>query len=595
MEHTADDATTLIRRLSDQLSGAHKQVYLDRLAQTLAPLIPADYLMIGRLSHASQHNSQPGSPTERLVTIVALAGMENLPAEMVYALSGSPCANTVEGGACFIPDDVQRLFPDDRMLAEMGIRGYAGVILRDQSEQPIGLMVALRRRPFDPEHNALGLLELFADRAAIELQRISESAERQKRRQREERLNAALIEILKDGQPAGMPLSEALSRICEGAAKGLQVERCSVWVPDEDHRHIICIARCCTFSQEPLEAMKLADMPLYRAALERERVLVVDDVVGDARVGEFSGSYYRGTDIGALIAVAIAAYGHDYGTFCIERNAADRSWQPEEINFCIAIASLMSVLFESEYRHQAQQEAEASSRAKMEFLANMSHELRTPLNAIIGFSDLLRQRSPGHGTSNDTAHEYLSIIHDAGRALLDLINSVLEHAALAANASGISNDIVNAAELCHEVANICRRDLEQRRHRLVCTVSPDLQFRGDRIKLRSLLTNLLSNAIKYTPNEGRIEINCGVAGQQPMLKVTDSGIGMEPAQAVLALEPFHQIENIYTKKVGGTGLGLAIVQRIVDLHGGRLDIETAPGKGLIATVTLPEDRLVKMA
>jgi signal transduction histidine kinase len=594
MDHTADDAATLIRRLSDQLSGAHKQVYLDRLAQTLAPLIPADYLMIGRLGTAPQ-NHAPASAPERLVTIVSLAGMENPPAEMIYALTGTPCANTVEGGACFIPDDVQRLFPDDRMLADMGIRGYAGVMLRDQSDQPIGLMIALRRRPFDPGHNALSLLELFADRAAIELQRISESAERQKRRQREERLNAALIEILKDGQPAGMPLSGALGRICEGAAKGLQVERCSVWVPDEDRRHVICIARYCTLTQEPLEAMKIADMPAYRAALEKERVVIVNDVASDPRIREFSDSYYGGTDIGALLCVAIAAYGHDYGTFCIERSAADRSWQPEEINFCIAIASLMSVLFESEHRHQAQQQAEASSRAKMEFLANMSHELRTPLNAIIGFSDLLRQRSPDHVLANETSQEYLSIIHDAGRALLDLINSVLEHAALAANANDISNDVVNAAELCHEVANICRRDLEQRRHRLICQVSPDLRLRGDRIKLRSLLTNLVSNAIKYTPNEGCIEINCGVTGQQPTLKVKDSGIGMDPAQAVRALEPFHQIENIYTKKVGGTGLGLAIVQRIVDLHGGRLDIETAPGQGLTATVTLPEDRLVKMA
>jgi signal transduction histidine kinase len=520
--------------------------------------------------------------------------MEKPATELTYDLADTPCADTLRRGACFIPDRVQQLFPGDRMLAQMGISGYAGVMLRDQADRPIGLMVALRRQAFDPELGALALLDLFADRAALELQRISESAEQHKRRAREERLNAALIEILKDGQPADISFTDALTRICARVAEGLEVERCSVWVPDAERRHVICIARHSSLERDPLEAIKTADMPAYRAALAAERIVVVNDLRSDPRMRELNLGYYRDTGIIAMMAIAVSACGHDYGAFCVESCIADRRWQPEEINFCIAIASLISVLFESDHRRQAQQQAEASGRAKMEFLANMSHELRTPLNAIIGFSDLLRQRATGQALPDGSAQEYLSIIHDAGRALLDLINSVLEHAALA-NGHDLSNDVIDAAELCHEVANICRRDLEERGHQLVCTVASDLRLRGDRVKLRSLLTNLVSNAIKYTPDEGRIEINCGIAGRQPILKVKDTGIGMEPAQAIRALEPFHQIENIYTKRVGGTGLGLAIVQRIVDLHGGRLDIATAPGQGLTATVTLPEDRLVKLA
>ncbi len=596
-EEWSEGAAGLIRRLTEGLQGAHKEDYLNRLAHLLAPLVSADYVMIGRLAPALR-GSGPGSDIGDMIPSrvipVCIAGTELPPEALSYDLAGTPCADTMQRGACFFATDIQRRYPEDQMLADMGIQGYAGVLLRDPADQPIGLIVALRRLPFAAAGGTVGLMELFADRAAMELQRIADALEQARHHERQERLSSALTSILKDGHLAGAPLATVLNRICQRVAIGLQVEGVSIWISDEGERHLMCVARYAGDGGDPLDALRTSDMPIYQAALTAERVLVIDDLRRDPRITELAQHYYRDSTVVGLIDIAIAASGRDYGVFCVENHSRGRIWRPEEVNFCVAVATLISVLFESENRRQAQYQAEASNHAKVEFLANMSHELRTPLNAIIGFSDLLLQRPQSAGFADPAAHEYISIIHNAGEALLEIINSVLEHAALAANTDTISNEMVDVAELCAEVTKICRRELDQRRQHLGVDVAAGLRLRGDRVKLRSLLTNLLTNAIKYTPDGGHIDLACGVAGRAPIIRVSDNGIGMEPAQVARALEPFHQIENIYTKRVGGAGLGLAIVKRIVDLHDGRLDIQTAPGQGLTALVTLPEDRLVKL-
>jgi signal transduction histidine kinase len=239
----------------------------------------------------------------------------------------------------------------------------------------------------------------------------------------------------------------------------------------------------------------------------------------------------------------------------------------------------------------AKEAAEAASRAKSEFLANMSHELRTPLNAIIGFSSMIRDSM--FGPVEDRYIEYATVIGDSGVHLLAIINDILDIARAESKGLALSEGEVEiqrivslSASMIMEMARRaevqCRIDLED-----------DLPLLyGDAGKLRQILINLLSNAIKFTPAGGAVTLTVerersgGLA-----FRVADTGIGIPADKMSIAMAPFGQVDSSLARKYDGVGLGLPLTKRLIDLHGGTMEIVSAPGKGTSVTAHFPRERV----
>ena len=227
---------------------------------------------------------------------------------------------------------------------------------------------------------------------------------------------------------------------------------------------------------------------------------------------------------------------------------------------------------------------EAANEAKSDFVASMSHELRTPLTAIIGFSDLMR----GERREEDSVvvpAEWIEHIHRSGNHLLGLINDVLDLAKVEAGRLDISLERLDlSSAVLESVAGI--RPLADRKSIAIYSTIEPIIIEVDRGRLRQILYNLLSNAIKFTPDGGRISIEASRLEGEIALTVSDTGVGIAPEDLPDVFEQFRQVGDIAARQPG-TGLGLALSRRLVEAHGGRIELESTVGVGSRFTVFLP--------
>jgi signal transduction histidine kinase len=234
----------------------------------------------------------------------------------------------------------------------------------------------------------------------------------------------------------------------------------------------------------------------------------------------------------------------------------------------------------------ANQRLDQVSRHKSEFLASMSHELRTPLTAIIGFSEVLSQKM--FGELNDKQSEYMEDIVSSGRHLLSLINDILDLSKVEAGRMELNvtkfdlpTAIDNALILIRERATRLGISLQ---HRVDERLGEVL---GDERKFKQILLNLLSNAVKFTPEGGRIDVDAALTNETVEISVSDTGFGIAPENQEAIFEEFRQLGTDSAKKREGTGLGLTLTRKFVELHGGKIWVESEIGKGSTFTFTLP--------
>lgn len=229
---------------------------------------------------------------------------------------------------------------------------------------------------------------------------------------------------------------------------------------------------------------------------------------------------------------------------------------------------------------------EQQGRAKDEFLANMSHELRTPLTAILGMSKALLNGISGD--LNPKQQQYLQVIHQSGKHLLDLINDLLDLSMIAAGNLHLEMAQISVQELCHCSLNQVQQQAEQKHLQLKLEIAPNLQWViADKIRLQQVLTNLLSNAVKFTPDGGKVTLAAHQIGTEIEFSVTDTGIGITPEDQSKLFQPFVQLDSSLNRQYEGTGLGLALVKQIVTLHGGSVHLSSKFGKGSCFTVKFP--------
>ncbi|HUM25154.1 MAG TPA: GAF domain-containing protein [Anaerolineales bacterium] len=277
------------------------------------------------------------------------------------------------------------------------------------------------------------------------------------------------------------------------------------------------------------------------------------------------------------------------------QSKSTNSFTDDEISVLQTVADQVAVAIDNarsfELSQQAVMEMREIDRLKSQFLANMSHELRTPLNSIIGFSRVIIKGIDGPVT--ELQQQDLTAIYNSGQHLLGLINDILDLSKIEAGKMELAFDEVNIVDITSSVLSTMSGLIKDKPIQMKRILEPNLPtVRADAIRIRQVMINLLSNAAKFT-DEGDILVEVGLKPGQGSTRrelrvsVTDTGPGISVQDQAKLFQPFSQVDDSPTRKTGGTGLGLSICQHIVNMHGGRIWIESEVGKGSTFHFTLP--------
>ena len=238
-------------------------------------------------------------------------------------------------------------------------------------------------------------------------------------------------------------------------------------------------------------------------------------------------------------------------------------------------------------RDAALQEALDANEAKSKFLANMSHDLRAPLNAILGFSDILREELLGP-LGEKKCREYAVDIHSSASYLLDLVNDLLDISTIEAGKKLLVKENLSVCDLIDDCVRVFVGKASSKDVNLSTKVPPDLPpLFADKRAMRQILVNLLGNAVKFTPNGGSVTALAQLTGREIEIVVKNTGVGIPAVCLTEVISPFNRGEQSPYETDTGWGLGLSIVHWLVDLHSGKMDIQSPPGEGTIVTITLP--------
>jgi GAF domain-containing protein len=452
-------------------------------------------------------------------------------------------------------------------------------------------------RPFTPAQ--IKLLETFADQAVIAIENVRLFQELQARTTELARSVGELTALGEVGQAVSstLDLETVLTRIASHAVQLTDAAAGAIYEYDEELEefhlrggHEIEKEFVETLRGNPI---RLGTGPLGRAASSREPVEVAD--ILDER--EFSAMRLRTVlrELGyrSLLAVPLLREGRIMGGLTIYRRTAG-SFPPEVVNLLqtFATQSVLAIQNARLFREieDKSRQIEAANRHKSEFLANMSHELRTPLNAIIGFSEVLSERM--FGELNEKQAEYTEDILSSGRHLLSLINEILDLSKVEAGRMELELATFDLPLAIDNARTFVRERAAKHGINLDVTVDERLgDYVGDERKIKQILLNLLSNAVKFTPEGGRIGIKARQADGSVEISVSDTGIGISPEDQAKIFEEFRQVGTDYAHKTEGTGLGLTLAKKFVELHGGRIWVESEVGKGSTFSFTLPQKGL----
>jgi GAF domain-containing protein len=469
----------------------------------------------------------------------------------------------------------------------------AAPLLREGSG--IGAIVIRRQevRPFSEKQ--IALLKTFADQSVIAIENVRLFQELEARTRELAQSVGELRALGEVGQAVSstLDLQTVLSTIVGNAVQLSGTNGGVIYEYDEASDTFLLRASY-QMEESLVEALRAAPIRLGEGATGRSAIIrgpvQVPDTLDER---EYTGARLRPmlAQLGyrSVLAVPLLREERILGALTVWRKEAG-NFSPEIVNLLKTFGAQSALAIQNarlfrEIEDKSHQ-IEAANRHKSEFLANMSHELRTPLNAIIGFSEVLGERM--FGELNEKQAEYTDDILSSGRHLLSLINEILDLSKVEAGRMELEVATFDLPLAIDNARTFVRERAIKHGINLDVTVDERLgDFVGDERKIKQILLNLLSNAVKFTPEGGRIGINARQADGSVEISVSDTGIGISPEDQAKIFEEFRQVGGDYAHKREGTGLGLTLAKKFVELHGGRIWVDSEVGKGSTFTFTLP--------
>ena len=459
----------------------------------------------------------------------------------------------------------------------------------------LGGMVLARYavRPYSDRE--IELIQTFADQAAIAIENVRLFNETKEALGQQ----TAVGEVLKTISRSAFELDPILDTVVENAARladadlawmirrdGDQIVGGARYASDGDRSVFASLAGIRTVDRFTVMGTSIAG----RAFVDR-RTIHLEDITLDKELFEES-RVPKATGSRTVLAVPLLVEGEAIGVILVARRTV-RRFSDREVNVVETFAdqaaiAIQNVRLFNEIQDKSRQ-LEVANRHKSEFLANMSHELRTPLNAIIGFSEVLLQGI--FGEVNEKQREYLADVLGSGQHLLSLINDILDLSKIEAGRMDLEVSTFALRDALESGLTIVRDRAARHGIQLSTTVASDVgTIEADERKVKQILYNLLSNAVKFTPDGGRVDVNVRAENGDIRVEVRDTGIGVAANDQERIFEEFRQAGRERSRE--GTGLGLTLTKRFVELHGGRIWLESSPGKGSTFAFTLPLRRAV---
>jgi signal transduction histidine kinase len=456
---------------------------------------------------------------------------------------------------------------------------------------PIGVLLLQRTIVQAFTDSEIALAETFADQAVIAIENVRLfEAEQERTRELSESLQqqTATADVLKvisrstfDLRTVLQTLVESVARLCDADMAAVRRPKGSAFLHVASHG---APTEYDVYMQsQPIEAGR--GTVSGRVLLEAKPVHVAD-VQADPEYAMVDIS--RRTGYHTILGLPLLREGQPIGVVILGRTTV-RPFTEKQIELATTFADQAVIAIENvrlfdEIQDKSRQ-LEQASKHKSQFLANMSHELRTPLNAILGYTELMMDGA--YGEPSEKMQGVLKRLEANGRHLLGLINDVLDLSKIESGQLTLDLGDYSLQSVTHTVYSAVEPLAADKKLAFSVEVAPDLpQGRGDERRLTQVLLNLVGNAIKFT-DAGEVTIKVGLGDGAFNVAVRDTGPGISLADQAKLFQEFQQADNSITRKKGGTGLGLAISKRIVEMHGGRIWIESAVGQGSTFSFTVP--------
>jgi len=480
------------------------------------------------------------------------------------------------------PGDARRAFET------FGIRAAIGAPMMWEG-RGIGAIWVARDYAGPFSDKDIALLKTFADQAVIAIQNarlVNETKEALDQQRASGEVLAAISSSIADTSPVFERILSSCERLFEGRVIAIEV------IGDDGILRIGAFRGPGADQKDYVVGPIVAGASISANAILSRAVEHVPDIAADANVPRHSRVGYASVGVRAVIIAPMLWEGNGIGAISVGRENPG-PFTEKDIALLKTFADQAVIAIQNarlfrEIQDKSRQ-LEIANQHKSEFLANMSHELRTPLNAIIGFSEVLIERL--FGDLNEKQDDYLKDIHSSGRHLLNLINDILDLSKVEAGRMELDLSTFDLPTAIANALTLIRERAQKHGIAMAQDVAPELgEIVADERKFKQILLNLLSNAVKFTPDGGRIDVKAHGSGDNLIVAVHDTGIGIAAEDQETVFEEFRQVGRNYTSKQEGTGLGLALTRRFVELHGGRISVDSKPGEGSTFTFTLPLKR-----